>query len=95
MKDYCRVAEKVVPARAYENEIYIAYVNRCGVEGDTLYCGRSCLVGPDGRDIVRAGMSEELMTADVNRQAITRARKINPVLNDRRSELYAKPVKLV
>ena len=26
MEDYCRVAEHVVPARAYESEIYVAYV---------------------------------------------------------------------
>ena len=95
MEDYCRVAEKVVPARAYESEIYVAYVNRCGVEGDTTYCGRSCLVGPDGRDILRAEKSEQLLIADVDKQAIAAAREANPVLKDLRPNLYAKPVKKV
>jgi len=92
MEDYCRVAEKVVPARAYESEIYVAYVNRCGSEGDTIYCGRSCLVGPDGRDVLRAGLTEELLLADIDKNAIAEARETNPVLKDLRPDLYAKTV---
>ena len=92
MEDYCRVAEKVVPARAYESEVYVAYVNRCGSEGETIYCGRSCLVGPDGRDVVRAGLKEALLLADVDKTAIAAAKETNPVLEDLRPELYAKTV---
>ncbi|MEJ2166042.1 MAG: carbon-nitrogen hydrolase family protein [Desulfobacterales bacterium] len=92
MVDYCRVAEKVVPARAYESEIYVAYVNRCGSEGDLIYCGRSCLVGPDGRDVLRAGLTEELLLADIDKKTIAEAREFNPVLKDVRPDLYAKTV---
>jgi len=92
MEDYCRVAEKVVPARAYESEIYVAYVNRCGAEEDIIYCGRSCLVGPDGRDVLRAGLTEALLVADIDKNAIVEARETNPVLKDLRPDLYAKPV---
>jgi predicted amidohydrolase len=92
MEDYCRVAEKVVPARAYESEIFVAYVNRCGSEGNTIYCGRSCIVGPDGRDILRAGISEELLITDIDKNAIAEARETNPVLKDLRPDLYAKAV---
>ena len=95
MEDYCQVAEHVVPARAYESEIYVAYVNRCGIEGDTTYCGRSCLVGPDGRDILRAGKTEELLIADIDKKSIADVREINPVLQDLRSDLYVNPVKIV
>ena len=93
MEDYCRVAEHVVPTRAYESEVFVAYVNRCGIERDTVYCGRSCLVGPDGRDISRAGKSEKLLFANVDKQAIAEARKTNPVLGDVRRNLYKVPVK--
>jgi predicted amidohydrolase len=93
MVDYCRVAEHIVPTRAYESEIFVAYVNRCGFEGDTIYCGRSCLVGPDGRDILRAGKSEELLIADIDKNAIAEARETNPVLSDVRRELYKAPVR--
>jgi 5-aminopentanamidase len=92
MEDYCRVAEKVVPARAYESEIYVAYVNRCGSEGNIVYCGRSCLVGPDGRDVLRAESTEALLLADIDKNAIDEARATNPVLSDLRPELYAKKV---
>ena len=95
MEDYCRVAEKVVPARAYESEIYVAYVNRCGIEGDMIYCGRSCLVGPDGRDILKAGKSEELLIADIDKSAIAQERETNPVLRDVRRELYNAPVRIL
>ena len=95
MEDYCRVAEHVVPARAYESEIYVAYVNRCGSEDDTIYCGRSCLVGPDGRDILRAGKSEALLIADIGKNAITEAREMNPVLKDLRLNLYSMIVKKI
>jgi predicted amidohydrolase len=95
MEDYCRVAEHVVPTRAYESEIYVAYVNRCGSEGDTIYCGRTCLVGPDGRDILRAGKSEDLLIADIDKNAIAKERETNPVLKDLRPDLYQAPVKTV
>jgi predicted amidohydrolase len=91
MEDYCCVANHVVPARAYENGIFVAYVNRCGVEGDTVYCGRSCLAGPDGGDILRAGQSEELLIADIDKNAIAETRETNPVLSDVRRELYKAP----
>jgi predicted amidohydrolase len=93
MKDYCRVAEHVVPVRAYESEIYVAYVNRCGSEGDLTYCGRACLVGPDGRDILRAGGSEELLIGDIDKNAIAAERETNPVIKDLRPDLYSAPVK--
>jgi len=92
MVDYCRVAEIVVPARAYESEIYVAYVNRCGSERDLIYCGRSCLIGPDGRDVLRAGLTEALLLADIDKSRIAEERKTNPVLKDVRPELYAKAV---
>jgi 5-aminopentanamidase len=92
MEDYCRVAEKVVPARAYESEVYVAYVNRCGSEGDTVYCARSCLVGPDGRDVLRAGLTEELLLADIDKNTIAEAKETNPMLSDLRPDLYAKEV---
>ena len=74
MKPYCRIAETVVPARAYESQVFIAYVNRCGSEGNLTYCGRSCIVGPDGEDVVRAGSTEGIFIADIDSTTTTVSR---------------------
>lgn len=94
MKPYCQIANHVVPARAYENEIYVAYVNRCGVEGRLEFCGLSCIIGPDGSEVIRAGSQEALLIADIDKLKIEETRKENPVLGDRRPEIYDKLVKV-
>ena len=87
-RDGERVEEPETGILARHDGAFVAYVNRCGIEADTVYCGRSCLVGPDGKEILRAGKSTELLIADVDSQAIASARETNPVLNDRRPDLY-------
>ncbi|MCF2869466.1 carbon-nitrogen hydrolase family protein [Octadecabacter sp. G9-8] len=89
MQPYIGVATRVVPTRAEENEIYVAYANRVGVEGAFEYCGLSCVTGPDGIDIARAGSGEEMIFADISKDKITRVRKSLSHLKDRRSDLYS------
>ena len=48
------VSNILVPARAYENQLYVAYVNRCDVEAELRYCGLSCAISPDGTALARA-----------------------------------------
>ncbi len=93
MQPYCRIAQHVVPVRAFENQIFIAYANRCGYEADLNYCGLSCIVGPDGKDLKRAGTSEELLVAELNIAHIRTSREVNPYLRDLRSTLYLNPVR--
>jgi predicted amidohydrolase len=82
------VSEVLVPARAYGSQVFIAYVNRCGVEGELTYCGSSCVAAPDGRVLVRAGSDEELLVVDVDRDVLLSSRVVNTHLQDRRPELY-------
>ncbi len=56
-----RIAQHVVPTRAFENQVFVAYVNRCGHEAGLNYCGLSYIVSPDGKDLVRAGTSDCLL----------------------------------
>jgi predicted amidohydrolase len=86
-------ARTLVPARAFENQVYVAYAGLCGREGNLSYCGLSCIVGPDGRDLARAGTEPALLIADIDSSAITDGRQANPYLADRRPELYDSPVK--
>jgi len=89
------VAQTLVPARAFENQVYVAYAGMCGREGGLGYCGLSCIVGPDGQDLARAGTGPALLFADIDPAAISRGRQSNPYLSDRHPELYSKPAKQV
>ena len=82
------VARTVIPARAVENQVFLAYANRCGREGDLRYCGQSCVAGPDGSDLARAGRGEELILADLDLKRLSASRRDNTYLADRRPELY-------
>lgn len=87
------VARTLVPARAFENQVYVAYAGLCGNEGSLGYCGLSCIVGPDGQDLARADTCPALLLADIDPTAISQGRKSNPYLSDRRPELYTASVK--
>lgn len=88
MRPYEVVPQTVVPARAYENGLYLAYVNRCGPEGPYDFTGLSCLAGPDGVVRARAGGAGELLVADADLAVLRAARAETPYLTDRRPELY-------
>jgi predicted amidohydrolase len=87
------VARTLVPARAFENQVYVAYAGLCGREGRLGYCGLSCIVGPDGQDLARAGADPALLVDDIDPAVILRGRKANPYLSDRRPELYGAALK--
>ncbi|MFI0774167.1 carbon-nitrogen hydrolase family protein [Streptomyces sp. NPDC021212] len=82
------VAESLVPVRAFESQMYIAYVNRSGPEGEFDFIGLSCLAGPDGTMRARAGRSEELVLGDADPRLLATSRRINTYLRDRRPGLY-------
>jgi 5-aminopentanamidase len=90
MQPFDVVAKTIVPARAYENQLFLAYVDRCGREGPFDYCGLSCVVGPDGADLARAGRGEEVIFADLDHEALAGSRALNTHLKDRRPELYGR-----
>ncbi len=81
------IANTLVPARALENQVWVAYANRVGVEGDLTYIGSSCVAGPDG-SITRAGAEADLLFADIDTSVIATARERHSYLDDRRPELY-------
>ncbi|MGW3035394.1 carbon-nitrogen hydrolase family protein [Streptomyces sp. NPDC001178] len=82
------VAESMIPVRAWENQLYVAYVNRVGQEGEFDFVGLSALAGPDGVARARAGRGEELVFADADPAFLAASREANPYLKDRRPGLY-------
>lgn len=89
MRPYEIVPETVVPARAWENQLYIAYTNRLGREGEFDFAGLSVLAAPDGTAPARAGRDEQLLVAEVDTGRLRASRDENPYLTDRRPGLYA------
>ena len=83
------VANTIVPARAYENQVYVAYANYCGHENGLEYCGLSCVAAPDGSDAARAGRDEELIFCELDHRLLTASRQATTYLADRRPRLYA------
>ncbi|MGJ5750168.1 putative amidohydrolase [Streptomyces puniciscabiei] len=82
------VAESMIPVRAWENQMYVAYVNRVGQEGEFEFVGLSVLAGPDGVARARAGRAEQLVFADADPAFLAASREANPYLQDRRPGLY-------
>ncbi|TWS18745.1 carbon-nitrogen hydrolase family protein [Tsukamurella asaccharolytica] len=88
MEPFGRIAELVVPVRAFESQLYIAYTNHCGRETSLEYCGLSTAAAPDGEVVARAGRAEELLTFTADPEALREARIANTYLRDRRTDLY-------
>jgi len=65
--EWAFVARQLIPARAFENGVFLAYANYCGRENGFSYLGESCIIGPDGSEIARAGADEaELDAVDLD-----------------------------
>jgi predicted amidohydrolase len=88
MHPFQLVAESLIPVRAWENQMYVAYANRVGHEGEFEFFGLSTLAGPDGVARTRAGRGEELVLADLDPALLAASRAANPYLKDRRPGLY-------
>ncbi|OYX70036.1 MAG: nitrilase [Rhizobiales bacterium 32-66-11] len=84
-----RIALSLVPARALENHVFIAYADLCGSERGLTYQGCSVIAAPDGEDLARAGEAEALLMARIAPGAYAAARAENPYPDDRRPALYA------
>lgn len=88
MEPYSFIPRTLVPTRAYENQLFMIYANRCGRERDFVYYGESAVIGPDGVDLARATADATMLVADLDLRLLTRSREINTYLADRRPELY-------
>lgn len=79
-----------VPARALENTVFLAAVNRFGREGGDLYMpGHSMVCGPRGQRI--AYLEEEaegILYAEIDFDEVRKHRTTSPYLRDRRADAY-------
>lgn len=79
------IAEKMIPVRAFENQVFVAYVNHCGADERFAYAGLSTIVAPDGTMLAEAGVEDEaLLLADIDPTAFAASRAANTYLEDLR-----------
>jgi N-carbamoylputrescine amidase len=85
--------ETIQRSHAIANGVYVCAVNRVGHEGAPSpegidFWGGSFVADPGGRVLVRAGASEEVLTADVDLARVNVSRTHWPFLRDRRIDAY-------
>jgi predicted amidohydrolase len=88
MQPYEQVARHVLPARAYENQVYTAYANHAGEDDGLSYVGLSSICGPDGKVLAMAGLGEEMLFASCSAEHQAAVRAADPFFADRRPALY-------
>ncbi len=75
--------DALLMGRAIENQIYIAAVNRVGVDGNGFtYDGRSSLIDPQGRMLHKCGDGEEIITRTISKQVLEDYRAKFPAWKD-------------
>jgi NAD+ synthase (glutamine-hydrolysing) len=67
---------------------FVFYCNRVGVEDGIAFWGGSCVLGPDGSPVAAAPLFDEaLLIAEIDTDALRRARLTLPTLRDEQSEM--------
>lgn len=80
--------ERLLQNMAEEHGLFTVLAQLVGFEGGKGFQGGSCVVGPDGEVLARGPAFEEsIVTADLELDAITRARTDQPLLGDLETQL--------
>jgi predicted amidohydrolase len=79
---------RVIPGRAVENAIYLAYCNMVGVHGSLVFGGDSVVYGPRGDELARAkDLEEDIVECQVDLGDLDVARRFRPTVRDTRAEI--------
>lgn len=77
------VAQRMIPTRAYENGVYLAYANSAGDENGMPLLGQSFIATPDGQELARAGARPEIIYGILQLDKVSDAQNRLPYLWDR------------
>jgi len=81
--------ETIQRSHAIANGVFVAAVNRVGVEGGLEFWGGSFVCDPFGRVLARASHDqEEVLVVECDRRLIAETRRNWPFLRDRRIDAY-------
>ncbi len=78
----------VIRSHAIANGIFVAAVNRVGVEEAMTFYGESFVADPFGEVLARAGAEEGVLVADLDLDRIRELRELLNFLRDRRIDTY-------
>jgi predicted amidohydrolase len=79
-----RAWNSLLPARAIENQCYVAAVNRIGLDGNGIeHQGDSAVYDYEGRNLAALGNKEELQLIELSHRNLEVFRRAYPFLNDR------------
>lgn len=77
------VAQRMIPTRAYENGVFLAYANSAGTEHGMAFLGQSVIVAPNGQELARAGAGAEILYATLALEQVAAAQARLPYLTAR------------
>jgi predicted amidohydrolase len=88
--------EKIIEARAVENAVFFAYLNRVGTDLGLVFAGGSALVGPRGQVLQGLPLVKEgTIDFEVELEDADFARPFRPTLRDSRPEVFEEAGKLL
>lgn len=82
MEPHGRIARVIPPARALENQVFVAYANRTGTEAPLTFTGLSCICGPGGEVLAQADAHPALLTARLDPARLRAERSVSFYLDD-------------
>lgn len=80
----------MMSARALENQVFIAVVNKIGIEKQSVYFGESAIISPHGDYITKVGHSEKLIVETIDLSLVYKVREELSMkyLNNRQVEFF-------
>ncbi|HEX9710668.1 MAG TPA: carbon-nitrogen hydrolase family protein [Candidatus Thermoplasmatota archaeon] len=88
--------QQIIHARAVENAVFFAYVNRVGTDLGLVFAGGSALVGPRGDTVAELPLIKQgLIDAEVELGDTDLARPFRPTLRDSRPEVFEEAAHLL
>jgi 5-aminopentanamidase len=77
------IAERMIPVRAFENQIFVAYANHIGRDDRFIYAGRSHVANPDGQTQAMASADRAgIILAEIRPGDYAASRARNSYLSD-------------
>jgi predicted amidohydrolase len=77
------VANHMIPVRAFENQVFVAYINHCGADDHFTYAGLSRIAAPDGALLAEGPAEGEiLLFAEIRPEDYATSRADNTYLID-------------